>query len=214
MKHQSDVLTLFLELASIPSPPGSEREVADRVGGYLRDLALDADEDDAGRRIGSNAGNMLCRIPPSSNDGGTAIFLCAHLDTVPPEADRAGHRGRRRPERRRDDPRRRQQGGGRGDARGRPARPGREPPARRHRAPVHAARGGRAARRLRVRPHAPARVRSGSSSTRARRSATSSSARRRRRRCRRASTAGRRTPGWPPRRGARRSRPRRVRSRT
>src|SRR5918999_66814 len=79
-----DVVGLFTELAAIPSPPGSEREVADRVRAYLEDLGLDVSEDDAGPRIGSNAGNLLCRIPASSANGGVAIFLCAHLDTVPP----------------------------------------------------------------------------------------------------------------------------------
>jgi tripeptide aminopeptidase len=79
-----DVVTLFTELAAIPSPPGEEREVADRVRGYLEELGLDVFEDDAAGRIGSNTGNLLCRIPASSPNGGVPIFLCAHLDTVPP----------------------------------------------------------------------------------------------------------------------------------
>ena len=79
-----DVVGLFTELAAIPSPPGSEREVADRVVAYLRDLGLDVSEDDAGDRIGANAGNLLARLAPSSANGGTPIFLCAHLDTVQP----------------------------------------------------------------------------------------------------------------------------------
>jgi len=80
-----DVLSLFLELAALPSPSGEERAVADRVLDYLRELGLDADEDDAGARIGSSMGNVLCRIPPSDGAVGTPLFLCAHLDTVPPE---------------------------------------------------------------------------------------------------------------------------------
>ena len=85
MTSDDDVLSLFVELASIPSPPGSERAVADRVARYLRDLALAVDEDDAGAAIESDAGNLLCRIPATTEDGGTPIFLCAHLDTVQPE---------------------------------------------------------------------------------------------------------------------------------
>jgi tripeptide aminopeptidase len=80
-----DVLSLFLELAALPSPPGEERAVADRVLDYLRELGLDADEDDAGSRIGSSMGNVLCRIPPTDGAEGTPLFLCAHLDTVPLE---------------------------------------------------------------------------------------------------------------------------------
>src|SRR5205823_6770701 len=51
---------------------------------YLRALALDVDEDGAGPSIGSTAGNLLCRLEPT-DETGTPIFLCAHLDTVPPD---------------------------------------------------------------------------------------------------------------------------------
>jgi len=81
---QDDVVALFMELAAVPSPPGDERAVADLVAAYMRDLGLDVSEDDAGERIGSNAGNLYARIEPT--DGGTPLFFCAHLDTVPPEA--------------------------------------------------------------------------------------------------------------------------------
>ncbi|HVD26301.1 MAG TPA: M20/M25/M40 family metallo-hydrolase [Gaiellaceae bacterium] len=79
-----DVVALFTELAAIPSPPGSEREVADRVATYLGGLGLEVTEDDAGSRIDSNVGNLLARLAPTAPNGGTPIFLCAHLDTVQP----------------------------------------------------------------------------------------------------------------------------------
>jgi tripeptide aminopeptidase len=79
----SEVVDLFTELAALPSPPGEERAVADVVIGYLRDLGLTVDEDDAGPKVGSNIGNVYCRL--EATDGGNPIFLCAHLDTVPPE---------------------------------------------------------------------------------------------------------------------------------
>jgi hypothetical protein len=44
----TEPLDLFLELCAIPSPPGEERVVADRVGAYLDELGLAWDEDDAG----------------------------------------------------------------------------------------------------------------------------------------------------------------------
>ena len=79
----SEVVPLFTELAALPSPPGEEREVADRVAAYMRDLALDVDEDDAGELVGSNAGNLYARVAPTSE--GVPLFFCAHLDTVPPD---------------------------------------------------------------------------------------------------------------------------------
>jgi tripeptide aminopeptidase len=81
----SDALELFLELAAIPSPPGEERAVADVVLRYLRDLGLDADEDDCGPRIGSSMGNIYARLEPTGE--GEPLFLCAHLDTVPPDGE-------------------------------------------------------------------------------------------------------------------------------
>jgi tripeptide aminopeptidase len=79
-----DVAMLFTELAAISSPPGEERPVADRVLKYLRDLGLEPHEDDTGPQIGSTMGNVFARIEGTTH--GTPIFLCAHLDTVPPEA--------------------------------------------------------------------------------------------------------------------------------
>jgi tripeptide aminopeptidase len=79
-----DVLDLFLDLAAMPSPPGEERSVADRVAGELRGLGLEVEEDDAGRALGSSTGNLYSRLEPTAE--GTPLFLCAHLDTVPPTA--------------------------------------------------------------------------------------------------------------------------------
>jgi len=81
----SSLLGFFLELCAIPSLSGKERAVADRIGGYLTELGLEWDEDDAASRLDGDTGNIYCRLP-ATNGGGTPIFLCAHTDTVPPEA--------------------------------------------------------------------------------------------------------------------------------
>ena len=78
----SEVLSLFLELAAMPSPPGEERAVADAVLRYLRDLGLEADEDDAAVALNGTMGNVYARLEPTAE--GTPLFFCAHLDTVPP----------------------------------------------------------------------------------------------------------------------------------
>ena len=79
-----DLLTLFIELAALPSPPGEERAVADAVVRYVRELGLEVSEDEAGGAIGSTMGNLLCRLEPTEPDG-VPLFFCAHLDTVPPQ---------------------------------------------------------------------------------------------------------------------------------
>ena len=78
----SEVREIFMELAALPTPPGSERAAADRVTAFLRGLALAVEEDGAGARIGSDTGNLYCRVPATRE--GVPLFLCAHLDTVPP----------------------------------------------------------------------------------------------------------------------------------
>jgi tripeptide aminopeptidase len=79
-----EVLDLFTELAAVPSPPGEERAVADLVLRYLHDCGLEADEDGCGPGIGSTMGNLYARLEPTAD--GEPLFLCAHLDTVPPTA--------------------------------------------------------------------------------------------------------------------------------
>ncbi|HUA10444.1 MAG TPA: M20/M25/M40 family metallo-hydrolase [Solirubrobacteraceae bacterium] len=74
--------TLFEELCRIPSVSRSERALADRVSAELRSLGLEVTEDDAGTRIGGDAGNLLTRIP-AARDGAPTVLLCAHMDTVP-----------------------------------------------------------------------------------------------------------------------------------
>jgi tripeptide aminopeptidase len=80
--EHSEIVSLFLELASLPSPSGEERAVADAVLRYLGGLGLQPDEDDAGLQLGTTAGNIYARLEPTAP--GTPLFFCAHLDTVPP----------------------------------------------------------------------------------------------------------------------------------
>ncbi|MBV9606435.1 MAG: M20/M25/M40 family metallo-hydrolase [Solirubrobacterales bacterium] len=70
----------FATACRIESPSGHERAVADWVSGELRGMGLEVDEDDAGPMVGSEAGNLLARIPGRGPD---CILLCAHMDTVP-----------------------------------------------------------------------------------------------------------------------------------
>ncbi len=71
----------FVRLCEIESPSGSEREMADAVAAELRAAGIEVHEDESGRATGSQAGNLLARLP--GPEGARTILLCAHLDTVP-----------------------------------------------------------------------------------------------------------------------------------
>ena len=78
------LLADFVRLCALESPSGTERAVADAVIAELRAVGLEAEEDGSAAETGSDAGNLLARIP--GPEGSPTILLCAHLDTVPIEA--------------------------------------------------------------------------------------------------------------------------------
>jgi tripeptide aminopeptidase len=75
---------LFAELCRIESPFGHERVCADRVSAELRGMGLEVEEDDSGPAAGSECGNLIVRIPQER--AARTLLLCAHLDTVVPQA--------------------------------------------------------------------------------------------------------------------------------
>jgi tripeptide aminopeptidase len=70
----------FEALCRLESPSFRERPCADWVAAELDGMGIGVEEDEVGRQIGSDAGNLLARIPGRGPD---SILLCAHLDTVP-----------------------------------------------------------------------------------------------------------------------------------
>jgi tripeptide aminopeptidase len=80
----------FAELCRIESPSGSERACAQRVIAELRAIGVGAQEDDAGAQLGTDCGNLLARIPAAQAQAPAGevpcVLLCAHMDTVPPQA--------------------------------------------------------------------------------------------------------------------------------
>jgi len=73
----------FAQLCAIASPSGRERACADRVTAELQSMGLEVHEDASGPEAGSDAGNLLTRIPGRDP---ASLLICAHLDTVPPVA--------------------------------------------------------------------------------------------------------------------------------
>jgi len=74
----------FVRLCETESPSGRERAVADLVARELRELGLEVEEDASAAETGSEAGNLLARVP--GPEGAPTVLLCAHMDTVPLEA--------------------------------------------------------------------------------------------------------------------------------
>jgi len=71
----------FVRLCEIESPSGRERAMADAVTTDLRAAGIEVAEDGSGAATGSQAGNLLARIPGA--EGARTVLLGAHLDTVP-----------------------------------------------------------------------------------------------------------------------------------
>ncbi|MGE5690141.1 MAG: M20/M25/M40 family metallo-hydrolase, partial [Pseudomonadota bacterium] len=69
----------------LPPPPGAAGGPAPGAAGNRSAPGAVGPEDGAADVVGGDTGNLLARLPPTA-EGGIPIFLCAHLDTVPPEA--------------------------------------------------------------------------------------------------------------------------------
>ncbi len=85
--NRKRLIDLFIELARIKSPSGDEKEIVDHVSTILRDLGLNVNIDDSGKKYGSNSGNIIACYEGAPKDGRLPIFLGAHLDTVRVDGD-------------------------------------------------------------------------------------------------------------------------------
>jgi tripeptide aminopeptidase len=72
----------FLELVKIDASPGNERAVADRVKEKLTELGLTVEEDQAGKAIQGNCGNLIASL--TGDMGSIPLFFAAHMDRVKP----------------------------------------------------------------------------------------------------------------------------------
>ena len=83
--NKKRLLETFFELLKIKSPSRDEKQIADYVSDILRSLGLTVIKDDAGKKIGSNAGNIIALLESNCKNGATRtqpLFFGAHLDTV------------------------------------------------------------------------------------------------------------------------------------
>lgn len=69
-----------MELVAIPSPSGRERALGEEIRAWLAQAGIQAAFDDAGSVNGSDAGNLIARVPGAA--GRPSLLLVAHMDTV------------------------------------------------------------------------------------------------------------------------------------
>lgn len=72
----------FVRLAEIPSPSFREQGLATYLKKRLTGLGLQVQEDEAGRMIGGDSGNLIATLP--GDDRYVGVFFACHMDTVVP----------------------------------------------------------------------------------------------------------------------------------
>lgn len=82
MINEERLQKLFIELVEIDSPSGHEDRLRDFLKNIWQQRGLIIEEDEAGRRLGGDSGNILIRVAGTSP--GPTILFCAHMDTVEP----------------------------------------------------------------------------------------------------------------------------------
>jgi len=82
MINKQRLVDEFIELVKIDSESLDEKNIADVLEKKLRDLGLEVWRDDAGKKYGGNAGNVMGRL--KGNTGGEPLLFAAHMDTVKP----------------------------------------------------------------------------------------------------------------------------------
>lgn len=82
MVNRDRMVNEFIELVKIDSLTLKERDMADTLKKKLEDMGYQPKEDDAGKKTGGNAGNLICKIEGNKNV--PAVLLMAHMDTVVP----------------------------------------------------------------------------------------------------------------------------------
>jgi tripeptide aminopeptidase len=83
MINRERMTDAFCELVRIDSHSKEEREVAYYLKGALEAIGCEVRMDDAGEKVGGNAGNIIARLP-GTKSGAAPLLLSAHMDTVPP----------------------------------------------------------------------------------------------------------------------------------
>ncbi len=82
MINQERLTNLLKELVEIDSPSQREGAVAKVIREKLEKLGFDVKEDDAGKKLEGEVGNLVATL--KGNTEGTPIGFSSHMDTVQP----------------------------------------------------------------------------------------------------------------------------------
>ena len=83
MINRQRLVAEFPELVQIDSLSKREGRIAKRLTQTLEGMGVTVEEDDAGRTVGGEAGNLLAKLPGTA-PAAAPLLLCAHMDTVVP----------------------------------------------------------------------------------------------------------------------------------
>ena len=81
--NKERMLAEFKEIVAIPCHTLQERPVFDYLKDKLQGLGFTVEEDDAGRQLGGNCGNLWAFLP-GTKEGAVGVLLSAHMDGVEP----------------------------------------------------------------------------------------------------------------------------------
>lgn len=85
MVNEERLISLFKELCLIDAPALAEADCVAFVKDHLTKMGLEVQEDNAGKKIGGNANNIIATLK-GNKVGAPRIFFSAHFDTVEPTA--------------------------------------------------------------------------------------------------------------------------------
>lgn len=83
MAQSTNVLDLFIKLASVNSYVAQEGKLAQNLISRLRDLGATVTVDNSAAKTGSDTGNIIATLP-GNVAGAPKILLCSHMDTIGP----------------------------------------------------------------------------------------------------------------------------------
>lgn len=80
--NRERLTNLLLELCATDTGSRKERPMADKLKGLLSELGFTVHEDDAGAKVGGDAGNLYGRLEGTGS--GEPLFFSSHMDRVTP----------------------------------------------------------------------------------------------------------------------------------